>query len=185
MPRASTGGLLAGRFWPRVAFGDGCWNWTGKRNGGGYGVVNVEGKTPLAHRVAWSLVNGPVPEGQRVLHRCDNPSCVRPDHLFLGTQADNLADMRQKGRAKPGPGAKADQAAINRPRGDDHWSRRNPELVRRGERHHKAKMTAEQVIELRRLSSEGWSLARLAERFGIRISTASYIVRRETWRDIP
>ena len=78
--------------------GPGCWEWTGLRNPAGYGLTRYEGRARLAHRVAYQLANGPIPAGMFVLHRCDNPACVRLDHLFLGSIADNNADMRAKGR---------------------------------------------------------------------------------------
>ena len=93
---------LAERFWEKVAITRGCWLWTGRpRNAYGYGRLRLGGEhdpTTNAHRVAWLLANGPIPEGLWVLHRCDNARCVRPDHLFLGTPADNIHDMDRKGR---------------------------------------------------------------------------------------
>lgn len=76
----------------------GCWIWTGTRLSAGYGVIRHEGKLVRAHRVSWEMNRGPIPEGKRVLHRCDVPFCVNPAHLFLGTQADNVSDMIAKGR---------------------------------------------------------------------------------------
>lgn len=86
------------RFWPRVSKSEGCWEWTGPRYPNGYGMFSYQGRTQGTHRVAWMLTHGPIPDGLQVLHRCDNRPCVRPDHLFLGTQADNLRDCRAKGR---------------------------------------------------------------------------------------
>lgn len=88
------------RFWEKVDPSGDCWVWTGRARNRGYGVVSVDGRGRLAHRVAWELERGPIPEGLNVLHRCDNPPCVRPDHLFLGTQADNMADMTEKKRRR-------------------------------------------------------------------------------------
>ena len=88
------------RFWAKVHRTDGCWEWTGSRtqSGNGYGQFWVGGKLQQAHRVAWIFTNGPIPLGQRVLHRCDNRACVRLGHLFLGDQSVNIEDMAHKGR---------------------------------------------------------------------------------------
>jgi HNH endonuclease len=96
------------RFWAKVNKGDGtgCWLWTGANNGRGYGQF---GRPPTyAHRISYEFYYGPIPQGLCVLHRCDNPPCVRPDHLWLGTKAQNSDDMARKGRAprSGGPGAK-------------------------------------------------------------------------------
>ena len=82
----------------KVGKTDSCWEWTGAQFANGYGAFQVNGKTVRAHRFAWELAHGPIPEGIRVLHHCDNRLCCRPDHLFLGTDADNAADKIAKGR---------------------------------------------------------------------------------------
>src|SRR6267378_450691 len=95
----------AERFWEKVKETASCWLWTGANKPGRwpYGMLAGPGKTAkLAHRVSWELHHGAIPTGLNVLHKCDNPSCVRPDHLFLGTLADNTADMIAKGRGKGG-----------------------------------------------------------------------------------
>jgi hypothetical protein len=81
-------------FWDNVKKGPGCWEWQGASFTRGYGVF----KKKRANRVAWELVHGAIPPGAQVLHRCDNPKCVRPDHLFLGSNLDNVYDMISKGR---------------------------------------------------------------------------------------
>ena len=80
-----------------------CWEWIGGTSGGGYGKFRVYHKQWLAHRWSYEYFTGTIPEGLLVLHACDNPSCVNPDHLFVGTQADNQADMVAKGRQFKGP----------------------------------------------------------------------------------
>lgn len=93
---------LAERFWAKVRKSKGCWEWTGAKQHNGYGFIHTGGhviRRPLrAHRASWELHYGPIPAGLWVLHRCDNPSCVRPDHLFLGSRSDNMKDCAAKGR---------------------------------------------------------------------------------------
>ena len=109
------------RFWAKVNRGrpDDCWLWTAARGGNGYGLFRIGRIVQPAHRFSWEIHNGPIPEGLFVLHRCDNPLCVNPAHLFLGTQADNMADRNAKGRTS------------------------------RGEAHGEAKLTEAQVREIR------------------------------------
>ena len=88
------------RLWDKITkSGDNeCWPWTAYRNACGYGTFQMNGKSLLAHRVVYQLTHGPFPAPMRVLHRCDNPACCNPSHLWLGTQSDNVADMNAKGR---------------------------------------------------------------------------------------
>lgn len=94
------------RFWGRVNTGisnifyqgERCWEWSAGKEGDGYGAFCVEGKQYKAHRIAWTITNGEIPEGLSVLHHCDNPSCVHPHHLFIGTQRENMRDKILKGR---------------------------------------------------------------------------------------
>jgi len=89
------------RFWNKVAKSDGCWEWTGTHRSGSYRYGVLKGrKAELAHRVSWEINVGPIPPGLDVLHHCDNPPCVRPDHLFVGTQGDNNRDRDRKGRQR-------------------------------------------------------------------------------------
>ncbi len=135
--------------------GRGCWEWTGTRNPQGYGVLRVGESARLAHRVVWTLERGPIPEGMNALHRCDNPGCVRLDHLFLGTLADNNADMKAKGRQR-GPSMKGTT---------------NPN----------AKLTDNAVRAIRRSSAMGVDLAR---RYGVSQMVISAIRNGKSWKHV-
>jgi len=166
MPNRYTGPLpLAQRFWSKVDKSGDCWIWTASYGSVGYGQFGIAGKLHGAHRVAYELVHGPIPEGLRVLHRCDNRACVRPDHLFLGTQADNMADMHSKGRGYS-------------------YFRQYPERVLRGEQQHAAKLTDDVVRKIRRLHADGLNYPELAARFGVCKQSICNIVRRHTWRHV-
>lgn len=104
------------RFWAQVQKTETCWLWKGFPTGANkYGDFQVDGVRYRAHRYSYEMAKGPIPDGMKVLHRCDNPICVNPDHLFLGTQGDNMRDMTRKGR-----------------HGGKH--RKRPDLCRRGHR---------------------------------------------------
>lgn len=98
-------------FFARVKRGEGCWEWTGFRDSKGYGRMNVpradgtQRSSEGAYRVSWVLANGPIPDGLHVLHQCDNPACVRPDHLRLGTHADNMREASERGLMKKPTGS--------------------------------------------------------------------------------
>jgi hypothetical protein len=96
---------MSDNFWSKVNKTEGCWNWTGGQNGNGYGLfkISLTRKNMTAHRMSYTLANGKIPDGQWVLHKCDNRVCVNPDHLFLGDAAANVADMDAKGRRKNSP----------------------------------------------------------------------------------
>lgn len=155
-----------------------CWVFTGCCSANhGYGRIAIARSVARrAHRVSWELANGPIPDGLFVLHRCDNPPCVRPDHLFLGTQRDNILDMHRKGRGATGDrnGARLHPERV--PRGERHSSRLHPERLRRGENHPQARLSDGEVAEIRRLYSAGVSGRSLATMFGVRPGLVSQLV---------
>ncbi len=89
---------LADKFWSKVFKSTNCWLWMASKDSKGYGHLVHCKKTLMAHHLSWKIHHGPIPEGMNVLHKCDNPFCVNPDHLFLGTQLDNMIDMARKER---------------------------------------------------------------------------------------
>ena len=131
----------------------GCWIWSASTNSG-YGQIRIRGQLVLAHRVSWLLHVGD-PAGLVVCHRCDNPLCVNPEHLFLGTQADNLADMILKGRDR--------------------------KIGLKGEDHNFAKLVAADIVQIRASDQTDTALART---FNVSRATVHDIRRRKTWKHI-
>src|SRR4029077_3442437 len=152
MPRHEQ--FIGDRFWKHVKKTRGCWKWSGAT--GRYGHLrmrNESGKWSggLAHRISWELHYGPFPKEFSACHKCDTPTCVRPDHLFLGTHADNIDDKCAK---------------IRQARGERQW---------------KAKLTKDDVLEIRRSEDTQWNIAR---KFGIHQATVWNILHRYTWKHV-
>lgn len=164
------------KFRDRIAYSakpNSCWEWTGSRQNYGYGQMKIGKRTVKTHRIAWKLAYGDIPEELFVLHHCDNPPCVRPGHLFLGTNLDNTLDRHSKGRDA---------------RGERHGSRTHPHKfgARYGERNSNVRLTEEQVLDIRRLYAAGsYSQKHLAEMFGVTQPTISLIVNRKMWEFLP
>lgn len=138
-----------------------CKEWEGPLNHYGYGIVYWGKRRRGAHRVIYEIVNGPIPEGLNVLHKCDNPTCVNPEHLFLGTQADNIQDCVVKGRHR---------YSLETAR-------------RRGEDHHKSKLTWEIVDEIRKGVKTGKQEKYYADKYSVSDSTISLVVQNKGWYD--
>lgn len=154
MPGAAFDGALGERLLRRVIVAaSGCWEWQGCRPRG-YGQIRLDGGMRLAHRAAWKAFRGPIPDGLCVLHRCDNPPCLNPEHLFIGTRADNNADKAAKGRA----------------RGAVMPGRSNPS----------AKLTEDEVRQIR--ASVGQTQRALAARFGVTQPQICAIRLRKSWK---
>lgn len=149
------------RFWAKVDKTGDCWVWTGATARNGYGVFRIDGRNVGAHRFSFHLATGITPGELDVLHACDNPPCVQPDHLFLGTQRDNMADMHAKGRGFIPPP--------------------NP---RCGEANNYAKLTWVQVLEIRSLYAlGGLTYNRIGARYGIAGEHVGLIVRCRIWKE--
>ncbi len=175
------------RFWSKVDKTSGCWVWTaGRFKPTLYGAFQDEGKAKRAHRVSWEMTNGEVPDGLDVLHKCDNPPCVKPDHLFLGTQADNNRDRDSKGRQASGGRHGSRLHPESRPKGKKHFSHTNPEKVARGEEQGSSRLTEEDVLAIRReYVPYKVSYPVLAKKYGVNPETVARVVRREHWVHLP
>jgi len=150
---------IAERFWPKVQIEskDQCWPWKGALKGKGYGAIGAGGDKgrPLnAHRVSWEIHFGKIPSNLHVLHKCDVACCVNPGHLFLGTNRDNVNDMVKKGRQTI------------------------------GERNPMAKLTAEEVKEIRDLASVGWTHQFIADNYGATRPNVTMIIGHKTWKSV-
>lgn len=145
-----------------------CWLWKGNRNRQGYGRTGVHGKYIAIHRYAFERFRHRIPAGMSVLHRCDNPPCCNPAHLFLGTLADNRRDCVAKGRQARGNSHMSHTKPASVARGDRHGSHLHPERVARGSRSANAALTEDQIRDIRtRLTSKAATQVRIAAEYGI------------------
>lgn len=145
-----------------------CWEWQGFLQPNGYVYVCINYKKTYLHRYSYTVHNGEIPAGMSVLHRCDNRKCVNPNHLFLGTQLDNMRDMHAKGRGLIG---------------DKNPSRKNPERVQ-GEKNPMAKLTNEIVLKIYAMLKSGVSVGLLSKRYGVARSTLYDIKSGRIWKSV-
>ena len=157
-------------FWSKVDKSGNCWEWTAAKNPAGYGKLGYKGKTHDAHRFSWMLNHGSIPEGMFVCHKCDNKSCVNPDHLFLGTHKANMEDARVKKRFAHG--ARNGAVAM-------------PETLARGEAVTGSKLCEDAVKTIRNMYSSGkFSQAYLGKMFNVCQHNISCIIRRKIWAHV-
>ena len=140
---------------------NGCWEWRRSRNQYGYGTLTLVGKTVLAHRLSFELFIGDIPEGQFVLHECDNPSCINPSHLHLGSQSDNMKECYIRGRTRG--------CCVG------------PPIRLCGERNGQAKLTKTDVERIRELLATGLAQRKIATKYGVSQSQISNIKRGLRW----
>lgn len=149
---------LEDRLWGKVDKSGDCWLWTGACDTHGYGHLGVGRKTVKACRVAYELTYGPIPKRLCILHKCDNPLCVRPVHLFLGTQTDNLADMTAKGHRR--------------------YREHN------GSENGRAKLSERHVLKIRERAAAGELRSALAKEFNMCWTTIDRIVKGQLWQKV-
>jgi hypothetical protein len=164
------------RFWAKVDRSggpDACWTWTGSSLPSGYGRARHSGRDELAHRVAWRIAVGDIPAEHYVCHRCDNPPCVNPAHLFCGTPSDNATDMVRKRRHNPIRNQNQRNAARD--------SLAKCIQAHRGERHPNARLTE---ADVRNIRNSGEFQRVLALQYGVSQSLISFIKRRVWWKHV-
>jgi hypothetical protein len=186
MPRQYTSTPPIQRFWSKVNKTDGCWLWTAGKFATGYGSFSLNHhKTIKAHRFSYALAYGPIPDSLFVCHRCDVRACVRPDHLFLGTPADNMHDRDRKGRAMKGDRHWSRLHPERRATGERHGNSTHPETRPRGQGHWKARFTDDEVRAIKAEHAAGGITCRaLAKRLHVSSSTIERIVNGRFWRHV-
>ncbi len=185
------------RFWAKVETNgkDECWQWLGCKTKDGYGRFVMFGRAVRAHRVAFVISNGEIVDGLVVCHKCDNPSCCNPSHLFSGTPSDNMKDRDSKGRQACGPEFSAMRKRIAL-RGDEHPFRKNPSLAARGEKsgrythpektargegNGRAVMTELDVLEIRTRHTNGENFSQIAASKGLKFNAVRRCALKISW----
>lgn len=148
------------RFWNKVDKSGDCWLWTASKQHYGYGAFWNGKKLVPAHRWIYQRIHGEFPSSTHICHRCDVPSCVRPDHLFAGTAHDNIRDCISKGRNRIG-------------------------FRNRGIGVKQSKLNDKSVVEIRKMYKQGWTQVELGKKFGVSHRAIGYVLRRVTWDHVP
>jgi hypothetical protein len=176
------------RFLSRIDKGfhpKGCWVWTGTLDGNRYGVLWMNGKNEFTHRLAYAYAKGSIAPNMEVCHACDNPSCVRPSHLFQGTHDKNMKDMATKKRSALGKRNGRHTHPETTARGDRSGARLHPDSYPRGSKHGQAKLTEKTVRVIRSLYRTGlYSQQTIANQFSVNQTMVGFIVRRKVWTHI-
>lgn len=162
-------------FWKRVDRTGECWEWTASIMATGYGDLWVEGQHWRAHRFAWIITYGSIPGGLFVCHHCDNRRCVRPDHLFLGTNRDNIRDAAAKNRNVVPPPFEP---------GNVYRFGSGNTSIYSGELNGHAKVTEDIVREIRRLHQQGMKIVELSRRYNLSIAQTSRIANYQRWKHL-
>jgi hypothetical protein len=189
-PHVNTIGSLRGfpadvRLLSKLKHGkNGCWEFTGFKDADGYGKLQIGRRSIGAHRISWAAHRGEIPGGMCVLHKCDNPSCCNPLHLFLGTAAENMADRDAKGRQAKGDSVSMRLHPESKLWGDRNPARIHPEKLARGEKQGSAVLTESNVIAMRHKYAGGVRRSELASEFKCSWSAVDSVVSRRTWRHV-
>lgn len=159
----------------------GCWEWVkDKVTTTGYGKLTYKGKTMSAHRASYIVHKGEIPKGKHICHTCDNRACVNPDHLWVGTQKENIQDMIAKGRKPCQKGRKLSPEHFEKLQ----FGRKNNHPGKQGSKHHLAKLTEEKVKEIKKLISQGYKNKEIAELYKVDQSNISHIRSGKRWSHV-
>lgn len=176
---------LIDKFYSKVIKTEFCWVWGGLKNKLGYGRFCVgNGLTVKAHRWIYEYYYGLIPKGLEVCHKCDFPSCIRFDHLWLGTHAQNMADASQKGRMPKGETHWAKKYPWKYVRGKAHWTNVNPSKINRGIDRPTAKLKEKNIDKIHQLTAEGKSQTFIAKQFGVNQSVISRVLSGKVWKHL-